>query len=266
MLLKEKSALITGAGSGVGRAAAHLFAREGANVVCADIRVDWANKTVAEITMCGGSAVAQRCDVTIENDIVAAVACVSDRYDRLDIMFNNAGISTRPDDSAAWTQKVLLEEHTNDDWETIVAVNLRSVFWGCKHSIARFKSQGGSGVIVNTSSVAGLVAWGGAAYGATKAAINQLTKVVAIEGAPFDIRANAICPGGMPGTNFNIANATSGSQGLGPERVKEVAAMHPLGRAITAEDCAAAAAFLCSDEARNLTGVILPIDGGYTAR
>jgi len=140
------------------------------------------------------------------------------------------------------------------------------VFLGCKHAVVRFKEQGGGGAILNTGSVAGLVGWGGAVYGATKGAVHQLTKAVAVECAPHGIRVNAICPGGMPHTGF-MAAAGLDMQGDAKEQVvQSTGAMHPMGRPITAEDCAEAAVYLCSDRAANVTGVLLPVDGGYVAR
>jgi NAD(P)-dependent dehydrogenase (short-subunit alcohol dehydrogenase family) len=158
------------------------------------------------------------------------------------------------------------EEHSLDDFERLTAVNFRGVFLGCKHAVIQFKNQGGGGVILNTGSVAGLVGWGGTVYGATKGAVHQLTRAVAIEGAPFGIRVNAICPAGMPFTNFMAAGGLDRS-GVDIEEVaKHTGSMHPLGQPITAEDCAAAAVYLCSDRAANVTGVLLPVDGGYVAR
>jgi NAD(P)-dependent dehydrogenase (short-subunit alcohol dehydrogenase family) len=132
--------------------------------------------------------------------------------------------------------------------------------------VLRFKEQGGGGAIVNTGSVAGLVGWGGSVYGSTKGGVHQLTRAVAIEGAPFGIRANAICPAGMPYTNFMAAGGLEGGAGIGEEAARQVGAMHPLGRPITAEDCAEAAVYLASDRAANITGVLLPVDGGYVAK
>jgi NAD(P)-dependent dehydrogenase (short-subunit alcohol dehydrogenase family) len=259
VLLAEKSVVITGSGSGVGRASAQLFAREGARVVCADVKDDWIKETVQLIEAEGGTAVAQHCDVTDESDVIAAIDTAVERFGRLDVMFNNVGISTpRPG--------LLFEDHTNDEWERLMDVNFRSVFWGCKHAVKRFKEQGSGGAIVNTGSVAGMVGWGGTVYGATKGGVVQLTRAVAIECAPFDIRVNAICPAGMPFTNFSNPTASRGSEGMGEERGNQVGSMHPLGRPVTAEDCAAAALYLASDQARNVTGILLPVDGGYTAR
>jgi NAD(P)-dependent dehydrogenase (short-subunit alcohol dehydrogenase family) len=259
MLLDNKSTVITGAGSGVGRASALAFSREGARVVCADVQADWAKETVRQIEAAGGTGLALTCDVTNEDDVTAAVQTAVDTFGRLDVMFNNAGISTpRPGMS--------LLDHTREDVERLLAVNFLGVFFGCKHAVAQFKVQGGGGVIVNTGSAAGMVGWGGVAYGATKGGVNQLTKAVAIECAPDDIRVNAICPGAMPYTNFTVPTATEGSVGLPSEFGEQTGKLHPLGRPVTAEDCAAAAVYLASDGARNVTGVLLPIDGGYVAR
>ncbi len=258
-LLTGRTAVVTGAGSGVGRASALRFAEEGARVLCADIDLPTAEETAALIRKAGGTAAAARCDVSREEDVAAALAAAADRFGRLDIVFNNAGVPT-PRLGAA------LEDHTEDDFRRLVGINLGGVFHGCKHAVVRFKQQGGGGVVLNTGSVAGLVAWGGSVYGATKGAVHQLTRAVAIEGAPFGIRANTICPAGMPHTNF----MTSGGLDARPESVERaaqrIAATHPLGRAITAEDCAEAAVYLVSDRAANVTGIALPVDGGYVAR
>jgi NAD(P)-dependent dehydrogenase (short-subunit alcohol dehydrogenase family) len=258
VLLSEKSVVITGSGSGVGRASALLFAREGARVVCADRQDEWIKETVGLIEAEGGTAVAQHCDVTEESDVIAAIDTAVERFGRLDVMFNNVGISTpRPG--------MAFEDHTNEDWDRLMTVNFRSVFWGCKHAVLRFKAQGAGGAIVNTGSVAGMVGWGGTVYGASKGGVIQLSRAVAIECAPFNIRVNCICPAAMPFTNFSVPGAVRGSEGMG-ERGEQVGSIHPLGRPITAEDCAAAALYLASDQARNVTGILLPVDGGYTAR
>ncbi len=259
MLLNEKSVVITGSGSGVGRASALLFAREGARVVCADVQSEWIKETVGLIENEGGTAIAQTCDVTKEDDVIGAIAAAVASFGRLDVMYNNVGISTpRPG--------LKFEEHTNEDWDRLMSVNFRGVFWGCKHAVIQLKKQGDGGVIVNTGSVAGMVGWGGTVYGASKGGVNQLSRAIAIECAPFDIRVNCICPAGMPGTNFMKSGASRGSEGTGEEQAQQVGAMHPLGRPITAEDCAAAALYLASDQSRNVTGILLPVDGGYTAR
>ena len=259
MLLDGKSVVITGAGSGVGRASALRFAEEGARVVCADVREDWAKETVRLVTESGGTAVAQRCDVVSESDVEGAIEAAVRQFGRLDVMFNNAGVT------GAVAGKTF-EQFEEADWQRLVDVNLRGVFFGCKHAVATFKRQGGGGAIVNTGSVAGMVGFGSVVYGATKGGVNQLTRGVAIECAPFGIRVNAICPAAMPGTNFTLASPDQAFQPKSDEMIKAIGGLHPLGRPITAEDCAEAALFLASDRARNITGVLLPIDGGFTAR
>jgi len=258
MLLDGKSAVVTGAGSGVGRASALRFAAEGARVVCADISPERVRETVELITKADGTAVAVRCDVSVEEDVIAMLDAAVEHFGRLDILFNNAGIPT-PRLGAK------LEEHSVADFERLTFVNLLGVFLGCKYAVLRFKGQGGGGVILNTGSVAGLVGWGGTVYGATKGGVHQLTRGVAIETAPFGIRVNAICPAGMPYTNFMAAGGLPPTA-TGDDVARATGAQHPLGRPITAEDCAEAAVFLVSDRAANITGVLLPVDGGYVAR
>jgi NAD(P)-dependent dehydrogenase (short-subunit alcohol dehydrogenase family) len=258
-LLEGKTAVVTGGGSGVGRASCLRFAEEGARLVCADIDLDRAKETVAQVEAAGGTAIAERCDVSQEAEVVACIATAADRFGRLDIMFNNVGIPTP-------RLGMSFEDHTVDDFDRLAAVNFRGVFLGCKHAVIQFKKQGGGGVILNTGSVAGLVGWGGTVYGATKGAVHQLTRAVAIETAPFNIRVNAICPAGMPFTNFMAAGGMDRSSIDIDQVAQHTGSMHPLGRPITAEDCAEAAVYLVSDRAGNLTGVLLPVDGGYVAR
>jgi NAD(P)-dependent dehydrogenase (short-subunit alcohol dehydrogenase family) len=259
VLLKDKVTVITGAGSGVGRASALRFGEEGAAVVCADIDLDRAKETVAQLEAAGGHAVAERCDVARDADVAAAVACAVGHFGRLDVMFNNVGIPTP-------RLGMAFEDHSFEDFERLSSINFRGVFLGCKHAVTRFKQQGNGGVVLNTGSVAGLVGWGGTVYGATKGAVHQLTRAVAVEVAPFGIRVNAICPAAMPYTGFMAAG---GMHLSGPEleaAAEHSGAMHPLGKPITAEDCAEAAVYLCSDRAANVTGILLPVDGGYVAK
>jgi NAD(P)-dependent dehydrogenase (short-subunit alcohol dehydrogenase family) len=259
MLLEGKSAIVTGAGSGVGRATSLRFAEEGAKVVCADISEERAKETVRLIEAAGGSACAIASDVSREPDVIAMVQAAVDQFGRLDVVVNNAGIPTP-------RLGMSLEDHTVEDFDNLVAVNLRGVFLGCKHAVIQFKKQGGGGAIVNTGSVAGLVGWGGTVYGATKGGVNQITRGVAVEAAAAGIRVNAICPAGMPYTSFMAA----GGLQLPADQMNAVAAQtgqsHPLGRPILAEDCAEAIVFLASDRAANITGVLLPVDGGYVAK
>lgn len=259
MRLADKIAVITGAGSGVGRASALRFAREGARVVCADVRDDWAAETVRLVRETGGTAIAQHCDVTREAEVEAAVAAAAATYGRLDIMFNNAGVTgIKPGQG--------FEDISAADFERLVEINFRGVFFGCKHAVRRFKQQGGGGVIVNTGSIAGMIGFGSVVYGATKGAVNQITKGVAIECAPAGIRCNAICPGTMPLTNFILQDPSKPFAEPTREYLDSAASLQPNGRIVAAEDCAEAALFLASDAAKNITGVLLPIDGGYVAR
>ena len=258
MQLSEKSVVITGSGSGVGRAAALLFAAEGANVVCADVQEDWVKETARLIEAQGGSAIAQRCDVTKEAEVEGAVAAAAAAFGRLDVMFNNAGVASPPG-------MPNFEDYDDAMWDRLMNINLRGVFYGMKHAIRRFKAQESGGVIVNTASAAGLVGWGGTVYGTSKGGVVQMTRAVAIECAPFDIRVNAVCPAAMP-TNFGVQDPALAFQERTAEQLEGMGKIHPLGRPIAPEDIAAAALFLASDAACNITGVLLPVDGGYTAR
>ena len=257
--LEGKNTVITGAGAGVGRASALRFAEEGARVACADRDLERAKETVQLIEAAGGTAIPVAADVAVEDEVIAMIAAAVDAFGSLDVLYNNAGIPTP-------RLGMAFEDHTADDFHRLVAVNLGGVFFGCKHAVRQFKAQGSGGVILNTGSVAGLVSWGGSVYGSTKAGVHLLTKAVAIEGAPFGIRVNAICPAGMPYTRFMAAGGMSDDAASIELASKHVGASHPLGKPITAEDCAEAAVYLCSDAAANVTGVLLPIDGGYVAK
>jgi NAD(P)-dependent dehydrogenase (short-subunit alcohol dehydrogenase family) len=258
MLLKEKVTIVTGAGSGVGRATALRFIEEGANVVCGDLQPDWLEATVKLADGGGERITGLRCDVTNEDDVEALVAHAVDRFGALDVMHNNVGITGL---KAGCTT----EDYTDTEWQTLLQVNASGVFYGCKYAIRQFKRQGNGGVILNTGSVAGMVGFGSVLYGATKATVNQLTKGLAIECAKDGIRVNAICPAAMPLTNFSAADDRK-FELVDDGFVDLVASIHPLGQVITAEDCAEAGVFLCSSMAKNITGVLLPIDGGYLAQ
>jgi NAD(P)-dependent dehydrogenase (short-subunit alcohol dehydrogenase family) len=226
-------------------------------VVCADVRGEWVAETVTRLEGTGATAIAVTCDVARSDEVNRLVATAVDTFGRLDVMFNNAGI-------ASPRRGILLEEHTDDDFERLVGINAKGVFNGCRAAVRTFKERGEGGVVVNTASVAGLVSWGSAVYGGTKAMVIQLTRALAIEGAPFGIRANCICPGGMF-TNFGVPEAEAFRERT-PEELAMASTLHPLGKPITGEDCAAAALYLASDMSANVTGVALPVDGGYLAR
>jgi NAD(P)-dependent dehydrogenase (short-subunit alcohol dehydrogenase family) len=258
MRLKEKVAIITGAGSGVGRATTLRFLQEGAKVVCADIEQDWLDQTIELAGGADESITGVRCDVSFEADLEKVVEHCIYRFGRLDIMHNNAGITGLKPGATT-------EDFTDAEWQKLLQINVSGVFYGSKYAIRQFKKQGDGGVILNTGSVAGMVGFGSVLYGATKGAVNQMTKGLAVECAEQKIRVNAICPAAMPLTNFSATDDKK-FEPVDKGFVDLVASIHPLGNIITAEDCADAAVFLSSDEAKNITGVLLPIDGGYVAK
>ena len=260
-LLEGKTCVITGAGSGVGRSSAVLFAEHGASVVVGDVRDEWTADTVALVEKAGGAAVAVHCDVSKEADVEALIATAVEHFGRLDVMHNNAGVST-PRPGLSFT------EHTQDDWDRLLGINLMGMVYGCKHAVLQFRRQAtvgpGGGVIVNTGSVAGMVGFGGVPYGVTKAGGILLTKSLAMEVAKEGIRINAIAPATLL-TNFGRDER----EAFAPRSDEELelwGSFVPTGRASTPEDCANAALFLASDLSANTTGAIIPVDGGYLAR
>jgi NAD(P)-dependent dehydrogenase (short-subunit alcohol dehydrogenase family) len=256
-MLDGRAVVITGAGSGIGRATSQLFAAEGALVVCADLRQGWVDETVRSIEVAGGTAVSVTCDVTEQDQVDSVVSRAVAEFGALDVMFNNAGIgSPRPGQ--------LLDEVTDEEFDNLLSVNCRGVFHGCKAAVRQFRRQDGGGVIVNTGSIAGMIAWGGVAYGATKALVIQLTRALAIEVAADKIRVNCICPGGIK-TNLGVPESEA-FKPISEAELAALSAMHPLGELLTVEDCARAALFLASDLSSNITGVPLPVDGGYLAK
>jgi NAD(P)-dependent dehydrogenase (short-subunit alcohol dehydrogenase family) len=255
-LVVGKVAVITGAGSGVGRAAAQLFARHGAKVVAADVDGAAAEATATEVKGQGGTAIAQTCNVADAAAVDALVKSAVETFGRLDIMYNNAGITIQ---NAPGQGSRRFVEAAQEDIDRLYAVNVGGVINGCKAAIRQFEIQGNGGVIVNTASVAGLIGYGSVVYGSTKGAITTLTRALALEIAAQGIRINSVCPAGMP-TKF-IGMDLSKS----PAAIASMAANHPLGRAIDPLDCANAALFLASDLASNITGVNLPVDGGLSA-
>lgn len=259
-LLAGKRVAITGAGSGVGRAACLVFARHGARIAAADIGAEAAEESAAMVRAEGGEAIAVACDVGDATQVDALVAATVAAYGRLDVIYNNAGITLQPRPGRAGLRSLLdTDQHEID---RIYRVNVQGVINGCKAAIRQFEVQEaagqGGGVIVNTASVAGLIGYGGSAYGSSKGAVTLLTRTLALELAHKGIRVNSVCPAGMP-TNF-----LPGLQQSDAARASMEAA-HPLGRPIDPEDCANAALFLASDLAGNITGVNLPVDGGLSA-
>ncbi len=258
-MIKGKIAIITGAGSGVGRAAALLFAQHGGKIVVSDIDAAAAQATADAVKAAGGEAIAQACNVAIAAEVDALVAAAVQKFGRLDIMYNNAGITIQPAPGAGLKR---FTDATSADIERLFSVNVNGVLYGCQAAIRQFEAQGssgsgGGGVIVNTASVAGLIGYGGVVYGASKGAVTSLTRTLAIELAPQGIRINSVCPAGMP-TNFMPGSSSE-------RAIASMAASHPLGRAVEPVECASAALFLASDLASNITGVNLPVDGGLGA-
>jgi len=256
-LLEGKSCVITGAGSGVGRAAAVLFAEHGASVVVGDVRDAWVAETVGLVEAVGATAVGVHCDVSKEDDVEALVARAAAELGRLDVMYNNAGVST-PRSGLSFV------EHTQADWDRLLGINLMGMVYGCKHAVLQFRRQGGGGVIVNTGSVAGMVGFGGVPYGVSKAGGILLTKSLAMEVAREGIRINAIAPATLL-TNFG-RDEQDAFKPRTEEEIELWGSFVPTGRASTPQDCANAALFLASDLSANTTGAVIPVDGGYLAR
>jgi NAD(P)-dependent dehydrogenase (short-subunit alcohol dehydrogenase family) len=257
-LLVGKIAIVTGAGSGVGREAVLLFAQHGARVLAADIDLASAQQTASLATQAGGIANACACDVSSQAMVSQMVAATVAAWGRLDILYNNAGITL-----SAQPGKGLkaLVETSEAEIAKVMAVNFNGVVNGCQAAIRQFDAQQGGGVIVNTASVAGLIGYGGVAYGASKGAVVSLTRTLALEVAARGIRVNSVCPAGML-THF------AGMDPDGPQAERIRAGMntaHPTGRAITAVECAKVALFLASDLASGITGVNLPVDSGLSA-
>jgi NAD(P)-dependent dehydrogenase (short-subunit alcohol dehydrogenase family) len=257
-LIQGKVAVITGAGSGVGRAATALFTKHGARVIAADINLSAAEESVALARESDAEARAIACDVSNESAVNAAVQAAVDAYGRLDIMYNNAGITASI--GSGGKLRTILDMQLSD-MERVQAVNVHGVIYGCQAAIRQFVAQGGGGVIVNTASIAGLIGYGGVAYGATKGAVVSLTRTLALEWGASGIRVNSVCPAGML-TNFGglnplAPNAEAIRTGMG--------AVYPLGHAVDPLDCANAALFLASDLALSITGVNLPVDAGLSA-
>ncbi|MEJ6010898.1 SDR family oxidoreductase [Novosphingobium aquae] len=259
-LLQGKSVIVTGAGSGVGRAACLLFARHGAKVLALDIGQDGLDETVAAVTSEGGTCISRICDVGERIAVDEAVATAVETFGRLDLIYNNAGITLQPRPGYAGVRKLV--DTDDDEIDRIYRVNVTGVINGCKAAVRQFEKQAkdgqGGGVIVNTASVAGLIGWGGSAYGSSKGAVTLLTKTLALELADQNIRVNSVCPAGMA-TNFIPGLQTSDAAKA------SMAATHPLGRPIDPMDCANAALFLACDLSSNITGVNLPVDGGLSA-
>jgi NAD(P)-dependent dehydrogenase (short-subunit alcohol dehydrogenase family) len=245
--LDGKVAIVTGAGSGIGKATALLFAREGARVVVADI-TGAEEETAREI---GDAALAVRADVSRSADVQAMITAATDRFGRLDILFNNAGIEGAQAPTA---------DSDEGNFDRVIAVNLKGVYLGMKYAIPTMLA-GGGGSIINNASVAGLIGFPGIpAYCASKGGVIQLTKTAALEYATQGIRVNAICPGVI--WTPMVARFTGASE----EARAQFAQLEPVGRMGQPEEVAALVLFLAADESSFVTGTALPVDGGFVAR
>ena len=256
MRLDKKVALITGGGSGIGRACAVTFAREGARVVVTDLRDADVDKTVEIVSEAGGKAVGIAGDVTRSEDAKKMVRTATDAFGRLDILVNSAGIATRSIETADSTAEEL--------WDKVIDVNLKGTFlvsWAAYPEMVK----AGGGSIINLSSIIGLVGhqvgFGSAfnPYAASKGGVIQFTRNLAVHVAGDKVRVNAICPG------YTVTSLTE-TLTSNPETMARLESMHPMGRLGQPEEMAAAALYLASDESSYVTGTYLAVDGGYTAQ
>jgi NAD(P)-dependent dehydrogenase (short-subunit alcohol dehydrogenase family) len=251
MRLKDKVALITGAGGGIGGESALLFAAEGASVAAVDVDGRTAEETVRRVKAAGGSAIVVAADVSKDSDCARMVAEAERAFGRLDVLFNNAGIMDSADDDATRTPEAV--------WERTMAINLKGVYLGCKHGIPALRRAGG-GSVINTAS---FVAFLGAAtpqlaYTASKGGVVAMTRELAVIHARERIRVNALCPGPLK-TELLM-------KFLDTEAKRQRRLVHiPMGRFGEAKEMARAALFLASDDSSYMTGSSLTVDGGITA-
>jgi len=249
--LNGKIAIVTGVASGIGHAAALIFAREGAKVVAADVTVEQGEATVRQVKEAGGEAIFVRCDIAKAADAEALVAAAVKAYGRLDCAYNNAGIIGKLARTA---------EETEENFDRVIEIDLKGPWLCMKYEILQMLRQKGGGAIVNTASAAGLVgSHGMPSYAAAKHGVVGLTRTAALEYAKAGIRINAVCPGIVD------TPMTQGIVAKHPRMANASAAM-PLGRDCRPEEIAEAAAWLCSDAASFVTGQAMAVDGGLTAQ
>jgi NAD(P)-dependent dehydrogenase (short-subunit alcohol dehydrogenase family) len=249
--VEGKVAVITGAGSGMGKRTAELFVAEGAKVVLAD-RSGAEEEVAKEL---GDRTVAAHVDVSVEADVQKMIATAEEAFGKLDILYNNAGFGG---------PIMPLHEQTNENWDIVHGTNLRAVFWGMKYGITSMLRTGG-GSIVNTASAAGMVGWKGhSIYGAAKAGVIQLTKAAALDYAQQGIRCNAICPGMFWTGLTKMARDTGTVNQTPPPDAYPPPMPVPMNRWGLAIEIANTALFLASDESSFITGQAIPVDGGYT--
>jgi len=249
-----KVAVVTGAASGIGRATALAFAREGANVVVSDVATQGGEETVRLIKEAGGEATFVKCDVSQAEEVKALVTRAVDTYGRLDYDINIAGIEGTPAPTA---------DYPEDVWSKVIGINLTGPYLCMKYAIPQMLTQG-AGVIVNMASILGVVGFATAgAYAAAKHGLVGLTKVAALEYATQGIRVNAVCPGFIETPMVMERGLAAGSH---PEVYQQIAALHPMKRLGKPEEIAAGVVWLCSEAASFVTGQTLIVDGGYTAQ
>jgi NAD(P)-dependent dehydrogenase (short-subunit alcohol dehydrogenase family) len=248
--LNGKVALVTGAASGIGRATALTFAREGAKLVVADMNEDGGQQTVHMITENGGEATFVRVNVANATEVKAMISKALETYGRLDCAFNNAGILSG--------RRVLTADYPEDVWQQVLDVNLTGVLLCMKYELQQMLQQRG-GTIVNNASISGLVGFGDAAGIARKHGVVGLTKAAALEYAKTGIRINCVCPGVIRTPLMTPAMSD-------PERLERMQAAVPIGRVGEPEEIAEAVVWLCSDSASFVTGHAMTVDGGYVAQ
>ena len=249
--MKGRVALVTGAGSGIGRATSLVFAREGAKVMAVDLMDGPMLETVGLIIGGGGEASGLTADVSKAEEVQLMVSETVSRFGRIDAAFNNAGIHTGT--------RIPFHEYPEDEWDRVIGVNLKGVWLCIKYELPQMLAQGG-GAIVNTSSVAGLVASSGtSAYTASKHGVAGLTKSAAMDYARRGIRVNAVAPGVIMTPMMDLIMESNNT----PQ--EELHNDQPIGRMGKPEEIAEVVVWLCTDAASYVTGHVLPIDGGYMA-
>lgn len=254
MDLPNKVIVVTGAGRGLGAAAAELCAKNGAKVVLSDINDEWGNNVLKKLRSQDLDVSYVHADVSKEADVAAMVKFAVDTYGRLDGIVNNA--ATIVVKKAA--------EITAEEWDLVIGVNLTGVFYGCKHAILQFQKQGGGGSIVNIGSISAVVGMPEQpGYCASKGGIFQLTRQIALDYAPENIRCNSIGPGSIEGEFVDIYLDNQSDPTTARERI---IAGHPLGRMADPFEIAEAIVFMLSDRSSFVTGANLQVDGGYSAR
>ncbi|HEY8766615.1 MAG TPA: glucose 1-dehydrogenase [Dehalococcoidia bacterium] len=253
MLLKDKVAIITGAASGIGKATAITFGREGAKVMCADVNADGAEAVARQIADTGGEAASVKVDVVVEAEVQRMIQDTVARWGRLDVIYNNAGIGVGNP-----VTQVSIEE-----WDRIIDINLRGVSFGTKYAILEMLKTGG-GSIVNTASDAGLMGTPMlSAYCASKGGVVMFTKATAVEWARLGIRINCVCPGVIRTPILDPMLQMAKAGGISEDQMwARMGRAHPIGRVGNPEEVAEAVTWLASDRASFVTGVALPVDGG----